>query len=272
MTEKLAEKYDVTIATRGRTADNFGASVSRIIFDRSDECSVRNAFEGRKFDIIIDKIAYSSNDVKRLLDNVSCEKYILMSSSAVYENMHEGTNEDDFKAEAYPLKWCERSDFDYNEVKRQAESCVVHNYPEQNYIAVRYPVVIGEHDYTNRLSFYVKHIAGSVPMLIDDMDSRISLIHESDAAMFLASLVESDISGAVNGCCRGDISIGEIISYIEQRTGKKAVLSDKGDIAPYNGYPEIFTLNTLKAEKTGFSFTEVHDRIYETIDNYLNKF
>ena len=42
-----------------------------------------------------------------------------------------------------------------------------------------------------------------------------------------------------------------------------------GDAAPYNGYPSFATLNTSKAEKNGFIFTEVHNRIYETIDNYI---
>ena len=269
MTKKLAAKNDVTIATRGKTADNFGDSVSRLIIERSDENSVKAALKNRKYDVVIDITAYSSNDVKRVLDNVKCEKYILMSSSAVYENIHNETTEDEFKAVEHPLKWCERSDFGYGEAKRQAESCVAQYYPEQAYISVRYPVVIGEHDYTKRLYFYVEHVINSIPMFIDDMDSRISFIHEDDAGEFLAYLVESDVRGAVNGCCRGDIFIKEIVSYIERNTGKKAVLSAGGDAAPYNGYPSFATLNTSKAEKTGFIFTEVHNRIYETIDNYI---
>lgn len=268
MVKRLAQCHEVTIATRGITADSFGNSVSRIILERSDESSIREALKGAEFDVIIDKTAYSSNDVSRVLDNVICGKYILMSSSAVYESIRKNTPETDFDAALHPLKWCERADFSYDEVKRQAEACIAQHYLGQNYIAVRYPVVIGEHDYTKRLEFYVKHIIHGKPMNVNNMNSHISFIHEIEAGEFLADLVESKITGAVNGCCRGDISPAEIIAYIERKTGKKAIIEQLGDDAPYNSYPEFATLDITKAAD---HFTEVHDRFYETIDYILNR-
>lgn len=271
MTKALIRKgHDITIATRGNTKDTYGDSVSRIIFDRSDENSVRAFLRRERYDVIIDKIAYSSNDVRRILDNIECGKYILMSSSSVYENIHSGTKESDFSADKHELKWCERADFNYAEVKRQAECALVHHYPEQEYIAVRYPVVIGKNDYTNRLRFYAESIYNCIPFFVDDMDSRISFIHENEAGLFLSHLADSDITGAVNGCSRGDISIAEIITYIELKTGRKAVLSKYGKPAPYNGYPEFATLDTHRAAETGFHFTNVRDYIFETIDHYIN--
>ena len=86
MTNDLIGKgHTITIATRGKTPDLYGDLVSRIIFDRADENSIIKSFNGKYYDVIIDKIAYSSNDVKRLLDHVRCGKYILMLSSAVYK-------------------------------------------------------------------------------------------------------------------------------------------------------------------------------------------
>lgn len=271
MTMELIRKgHDITIATRGNTKDMYGDSVSRIVFDRSDENSVKAAFRQVRYDVIIDKIAYSSNDIRRILDNTECGKYILMSSSAVYENIHAATKESDFAADGYTLKWCERADFDYAEVKRQAECALVQHYPEQEYIAVRYPVVIGKNDYTGRLRFYVQSIYNGTPIFVDDMDSRISFIHENETGLFLSHLAESDITGAVNGCSEGDISVAEIIAYTELKTGRKAVLSKDGEPAPYNGYPEFATLNTDKAAETGFCFANVRDYIFEIIDHYLD--
>lgn len=270
MTNALIEKgHNITIATRGKTADSFGASISRIIFDRADESSIITSFREKYYDVIIDKIAYSSNDVKRLLDHVQCGKYILMSSSAVYNDIHAGTAESDFSAESYSFKWCERSDDDYAEVKRQAECALAQHYPEQQYIAVRYPVVIGNNDYTNRLYFYIECIKNGTPMFIDDIDSRISFIHERDAGLFLSHIVEQEISGAVNGCSEDDISMREIITYIEERLDKNAILVPNGISAPYNGYPEFATLNTNKAKQTGFSFSNIKEMVCETIDYYI---
>lgn len=271
MTKALIRKgHDITIATRGNTKDTYGDSVSRIVFDRSDENSVRAYLKREHYDVIIDKIAYSSNDVRRILDNTECGKYILMSSSAVYENIHAYTKESDFSADKHELKWCERADFDYAEVKRQAECALVQHYPKQKNVAVRYPVVIGKNDYTNRLRFYAESIYSGTPFFVDDMDSRISFIHENEAGLFLSHLADSDITGAVNGCSNGDISIAEIIAYTELKTGRKAVLSKDGEPAPYNSYPEFATLDTHKASETGFVFSDINNWIFETIDHYIN--
>ncbi len=85
MVEKLiADGHDVTIATRGLSDNPFKQSTKQIIMNRSDYNSVRDALADKEFDVIIDKIAYCSNDVRNLLSNVSCKKYIQMSSCSVY--------------------------------------------------------------------------------------------------------------------------------------------------------------------------------------------
>lgn len=273
MVKKLiADGHDVTVATRGRTPDSFGDKVKRICLDRSVEGSIAAALNGRSFDVVIDKIAYSSNDVKRLLDHVDCGKYILMSTSSVYGNIGRGTPESSFEPEKYPLRWCERADFDYGEAKRQAECALVQHYPKQEYTAVRYPVVIGRNDYTGRLKFYAERIIAGEPMYVDDAESQISFIDETEAGEFLACAAENEVFGAVNGCCRGSISVGEIIGYIEQKTGMKAVLSGNGEAAPYNGYPTYATLDISKAEASGFVFGDVKKAVFETIDGYLGKY
>lgn len=273
MVKKLiADGHDVTLATRGRTPDSFGDKVKRICLDRSVEGSIAAALNGRSFDVVIDKIAYSSNDVKRLLDHVDCGKYILMSTSSVYGNIGRGTPESSFDPEKYPLRLCERADFDYGEAKRQAECALVQHYPQQEYAAVRYPVVIGRNDYTGRLKFYADMILSGKPMYVDDAESQISFIDEIGAGEFLACAAENEVFGAVNGCCRGSISVGEIIGYIEQKTGMKAVLSGNGEAAPYNGYPTYATLDISKAEASGFVFGDVKKAVFETIDGYLGKY
>jgi len=81
----IINKHDVTIATRGMTPDDFGSTVKRIIIDRSNGDSIRNALSKNKYDIVYDNLAYCSNDVKLILENLKCEKYILLSSTAVYD-------------------------------------------------------------------------------------------------------------------------------------------------------------------------------------------
>ena len=56
--------------------------------------------------------------------------------------------------------------------------------------------------------------------------------------------------------------------YVEKKTGKKAIVDKAGDNAPYNGEPE-YSINTDKAEKLGFQFTNLKDWIYDLIDYYI---
>lgn len=266
--EFLDAGHNVTIATRGKSSDSFGRRVNRIFIERTNEESIKNALEGKHFDVVIDKIAYCSNDIKYVMDHVDCDKYIYMSSTSVYNPKRINTKEDDFDGFAGELVWCNRMAFPYEEIKRQAEYALWQKYTDRNWIAVRYPFAIGEDDYTNRLKFYVVHVMKSVPMNVDNLDCQMSFIRSDEAGRFIAYLVDKDIHGAINGCSDGTISIREIIDYVELKTGKKAIIANEGESAPYNGEPE-YSINTEKAKNTGFEFTALHDWIFDLIDYYI---
>lgn len=260
--------YDVTIATRGNTKDDFGDMVERIKLDRTDPVSLKNALSGRHFDICIDKIAYCSNDMKYLLDVLDCDRYIYMSTTAVYDPKRMNTVEADFDPMSHELKWCDRQDAPYDVVKRSAEAALWQKYGNRDFVSVRYPFVIGEDDYTRRLMFYVEHTVKGIPMHVDNLDEQMGFINSEEAGEFMAHLVESDLTGAVNGCSTGTISLREIIEYVEEKTGTKAVFNIKGDKAPYNGERE-YSINTDKAEESGYIFSELFDWLWELVDYYI---
>lgn len=264
----IAKGHEITIATRGRTADRFGDSVSRICFDRTDGDSVRNAVSGKHYDVIIDKIAYCSNDIDSIMKAADCDRYIYMSSTAVYEPKHINTVEDDFDGRGGELIWCNRQDFPYDVIKRQAEYALWQKYPDRNWIAVRYPFVIGKDDYTKRLLFYVEHTVKHIPMNIDNPDSQMGFIRSDEAGKFMTFLAEKDFRGAINGSSKGTISVRDILDHIEKKTGICPVISDDGDAAPYNGEPD-YSINTGRAEALGFRFSSLDDWIRDLLDYYI---
>lgn len=266
--ELLANGHEVTIATRGKTIDPFGSSVERLVVDRNDPESMRRALSGRHFDVVIDKIAYCSNDIKYAMEALDCDKYIHMSSTAVYEPKHWDTKEAEFDGKNKKLIWCSRQDFPYAEVKQQAECALCQEYADRNWIAVRYPFVIGTDDYTKRLLFYVEHTMKSVPMYIDNADFQMGYIRSDEAGKFMAFLADQDIAGAINGCSKGTISLREILEYVEQKTGAKAIINEAGEEAPYNGEAE-YSINTARAEKLGYQFSDLRSWIYELLDYYI---
>lgn len=270
MVNKLLEEgHNVTIATRGTTADNFGSKVKRIYLERTNENSIKDALKDLHFDVVVDKIAYCSNDIRYVMDNVNCDKYIYMSSTSVYNPKKIDTVEEDFKGYSDTFVWCDRMAFSYEEIKRQAEYALWQKYADRNWIAVRYPFAIGKDDYTNRLKFYVDHVMQSIPMYIDNIDYQMSYIRSDEAGCFISFLVDKNVDGAINGCSDGTISLGEIIEYVENKTGKKAIIDNSGDTAPYNGEPE-YSINTQKAKKLGFEFSKLSDWIYDLLDYYIS--
>ena len=264
----LENGHDVTIATRGNATDPFGEKVNRILLERTNPDSMKEVLAEKHFDVVIDKLAYCSNDIKTALDVLDTDRYIHMSSTAVYNPKKVNTTEEDFDGLERPVIWCDRSDFPYDEIKRQAEYALWQKYSDMNFLAVRYPVVLGEDDYTNRLKFYVDHVVNQKPMNIDNLDYQMSYIRSGEAGRFMAYLADKDMKGAVNGASQGTISLREILEYVEKKTGKKAMLDEDGDAAPYNGDPE-FSINTDKAKSLGFEFSDIHDWIYELVDFYL---
>lgn len=266
--ELLENGHDVTIATRGLTPDEFGDGVKRIVLDHTDPRSMKKALNGLHFDVVIDKVAYCSNDVKYAMESINCNKYIYMSSTAIYDLNYEGVCEDEFDGLSGELKWCNRPDYSYSEVKKQAEYALWQKYGDRQWIAVRYPYVVGIDDYTKRLLFYVENTIKGNPMYIDNMDSQMSFIHSDEAGKFMAHLVDKDFVGPVNGCSYGTISIREILEYVEKKTGKKAVLNDTGEAAPYNGTLS-HSVNVDKAAELGYKFSDIGSWIFELVDAYI---
>lgn len=271
--ELLLKGHQVTIATRGKTQDIFGDSVKRITLERTEPESMRNALADKVYDVVIDKIAYCSIDIKSALDVIDCQKYIYMSTTAVYHPKHINTKEEEFDGVSEELIWCNRSEFSYDKVKRQAECALCQVYGDRNWIAVRYPFVIGKNDYTNRLRFYVEHVINSAPMYIDNLNCQMGFIRSDEAGRFLAFLADrenvTDNISAINGSSMGTISLKEILDYVEKRTGKKAILDPAGEAAPYNGETE-YSINTERAQKMGFQFSNLHDWIYDLLDYYID--
>ena len=266
--ELLKMGHDITIATRGQASDSFGDRVKRIIIERTNEDSIKNAFKEKHYDVVIDKIAYCSNDIKYVMENVSCDKYIYMSSTSVYAPKHMDTLETDFDGYSNDFVWCDRMAFPYEGIKRQAEYALWQKYQDKKWVAVRYPFAIGKDDYTKRLLFYVEHTMKSIPMNIDNLDYQMGYIRSDEAGKFIAFLVDKDVNGAINGSSEGTISIKEIIDYVEKKTGTKAIIDKEGDEAPYNGEPE-YSINTEKANALGFRFSRLNDWIYELLDYYI---
>jgi nucleoside-diphosphate-sugar epimerase len=267
----LDEGVEVTIATRGMTLDPFGNQVSRLKINRENAETLKNAFKHKKWDVVFDQTCYSSQEALDSLEALKgkVQKYIFTSSQAVYDfganHSEESFNPLDFE----PLLKT-RTDYigyvGYQEAKRAAEAILFQN-ADIPVTAVRFPIIIGKDDYTNRLRFHVEHIKEGNPMFIEHPNFRYSFIDSGEAASFLYSIAKSDYQGPVNPGSAEDISLSELIGLIEGHLGTKAKLSEDGDPSPYN-LPGSWSVNTDLVQSLGCTFTSLHRLLKNLIMHY----
>lgn len=266
----LQAGHDITIATRGITEDSFGDTVKRIVVDREDEKLLEERLEGKSYDVVYDNLCYSSNAAKIVCEVLKgkTKKYIMTSSMAVYEPALD-LAEENFNPYEYAITYGDRNDFNYSEGKRLAEA-VLFQHATFPAVAVRFPVVIGENDYTKRLQFYVEHIVKQESIVVDHVDGGLSFIHEKEAGQFLAWCGMESIEGPINACSNGVVSTEEIIHFIEEKTGIKALIQEAGEnIAPYNEVTNC-TLHNGKARELGFLFRELKLEIKNVLQQYIS--
>ena len=270
----IEQGYDITIGTRGQTLDDFGDKVKRIILDRTDRESLELSLAGKSFDVVYDNICYAPNDAKNLLEIMEGRigRYIVTSSLAVYE---QGSmlKEEAFNPYNYPIQYGEREEFSYGEGKRLVEAIIYQTFKIPT-VAVRFPVVIGENDYTRRLTFYVEKVLKQIPFAAKDYECPMSFITEQEAGRFLALLAKENITGPINAATDGIISVKDIIEMIEHLIGKKATLVDESkEVGPYSTYGNT-TLDTSKALALGMKFEkleEVFERVIKHDIKSLNQ-
>jgi len=267
----LNKGHKVTIATRGKNANPFEGSTQHIKLDRTNPESIASTlYSLPDFDVVIDNLVFCSNDVKYLLDVIKPKRYVYTSTIAVYdEDLQMDMLESHFDPLSPGLVWCDREELPYGECKRQAERALFQVY---NYIpatALRIPYVIGTDDYTERLFFYVDSVVNERPMYINNLDQRLSFITSKDAGMFLAWAALADFTGPINGANGSDFSLAEIISYVEEKTGKKAIHNQDAEAGKYNGRWS-FSTSVERAASLGFSFSDITKELHNLLDEYIS--
>ncbi|MEG0449981.1 MAG: NAD-dependent dehydratase, partial [Lysinibacillus sp.] len=137
-------------------------------------------------------------------------------------------------------------------------------------VAVRFPIVVGENDYTKRLHFHVEKVLKQEPISLLNADARMSFITDDEAAQFLYWAGLAPIEGPYNATAKGSISLKEMVALIEREVGKQAKLAivgaTKDSLSPF-AIPADYYMSTEKAEIAGFEFSDLHEWLPNLIRN-----
>ncbi|AYC28907.1 NAD-dependent epimerase/dehydratase family protein [Paenisporosarcina cavernae] len=273
LVEGLLEKgYDVTIATRGVTSDSFGDRVNRLVIDRDDLHASKESLQ-QPWDVVFDNICYASKDAMEAVEIFEgyVKKYVVTSSKSVYsskENIGDYT-EEHFEPVGYEIVINDKSAFAYDEGKRQVEA-VFFQRASFPVVAVRFPIVLGDNDYTKRLDFYIEHILTDQPFKLDHPEAAMDFISEEEAGRFLVWAGECDFVGPVNADANGHVEMGELVRMIEEVTEKSAVIEEEGENSPYN-LEKTWLISNKLAESAGFQFTQLVDWLPGLIERRVNE-
>ncbi|MFJ8089067.1 NAD-dependent epimerase/dehydratase family protein [Lysinibacillus sp. NPDC095746] len=255
--------HSVTILTRGQSGNPFGTKVKQLIVNRDDADSLSQALSNTTWDIVYDNICYSPNEAHKICKILESKtkKFVFTSTLSTYEIDGIVKTEEDFNPYDYEVRMGNREDFSYGEGKRQAEAVL---FKEATFpvVAVRFPIVMGENDYTRRLHFHVERVLQEQPISLPNIEAKMSFITDDEAAAFLYFAGITPIEGPYNATAAGAISLKDLLGLIEETTGKSAKISlvgnDEMSQSPY-GVPADWYMSTTKAEAAGFTFSQLHD-------------
>ncbi|QPC46193.1 NAD-dependent epimerase/dehydratase family protein [Mangrovibacillus cuniculi] len=273
----IDEGKEVTIATRGRTQDSFGETIKRLTIDREDKSSLIQAFKGRQWDVVYDQSCFSPVEMRYSCDALKdkVKRYVFTSTMAVYEFGIQ-RKEDEFNPNTYTYIYKNRGDYKgyegYQEAKRAAEA---HLFTQTDFdsVAVRFPIVVGKDDYTNRLKNHVMKVKNNQDIGIESLQNRYSFILSKEAAKFLYHMGESTFIGPINAGAKNDISMDQLITKIEEILKKEARVTTaitSENVSPY-ALGGSWSIHTGLVNSLGMDFSDCERMLEELISYYVQQ-
>jgi len=265
----LAQGHRVTIATRGKTPDDFGNAVQRLRVDRRDEAAMHASFAHARYDLIFDQMCYSPLDAAIALDVFSGKtaRYIMSSTIETYRHLIKDIarplREDDLDLGGVSIDWNypwrdpTLAEASYAAGKLQAEAVLV--------LDGRLPVVTlriahvlaAQDDFTGRLASYVSRVQQGQVLMHTSAAGRSSFLSVDAIVDAMLWAGEADFLGAVNLACQGDMSAPQLHQRIARLLGKPGLLqvaSDEVQERSAFDYAHDYRVDTARARSLGHEF------------------
>jgi nucleoside-diphosphate-sugar epimerase len=195
----VARGHDVSVLTRGSRPAPAGAAT--LAADRRDARALAAALAGRRFDVVLDLLAYDGADVARLFAAPGFEvgHYLFVSSGQVYLVGAERRPPFREPDAALPLSpepeagTRDHANWGYGVGKRSAELAAreLQGRRGTRATALRLPVVHGAGDPSRRLWAYLQRLRDGGPLLLPEGgDHPVRFVWAEDVARAVVALAE----------------------------------------------------------------------------------
>jgi nucleoside-diphosphate-sugar epimerase len=231
----MEASHQVTLFNRGYTPDDFGEKVSRIHGDRTDYNAFYEKLKANNYDIVIDMIAFQAEDsltaVKTFEGRVG--HFFHVSSAAVYVVTKDypcPLRENDFNRPLFPRPK-KSSIWDYGYNKRKCEEILLNAHEKSGFpvTILRFPIIIGERDYTLRAYSYFLRILDGQPLILPDGGLNVfTHVYQGDIVRTLASNLKNIVSigEAYNLAQEETVSLRVFVLKAAEIMARKAELVD----------------------------------------------
>lgn len=255
----------ITVVNRGMKGNPVDDSllISHITADLNDGNKMHELFYNKHYDIVFNNIAYNARMVKNVLDNITCDKYVQLSTIGVYTQQHYDLREDEYDSLNYTYGLNLVSD--YNTGKRFAENILAHDYPNVCKVIIRLPYV----NPYKRLIEICKAIKNNMEIKLNNPDNKFSIVSAQEVVLLLSHIDSLNLNGTYNFASEGELSIIEIIQYIEKKTGISAKYGDEITIPLDSKWVQTFNLSKIRGE--GVRLTHINDWFWDYLDEIIQK-
>lgn len=209
LVKKFAGKkqFEVHIASRRDP----GSYLNYYFINRKNEDELKMLIKENDFEIIVDFISYSLPDAEKLINAIRSKHdynpyLITISSTYVYGNPNEVVvdaiyNESSFDPLSFEHSHMDRPEIDYFLGKRSMESYISKHY--ENYALIRFPVILGENDYTGKTGYFFDIVNANRKISLDPECGPSNFLFSIEAAESLYQIIKNKITGPLN-CCLDD--------------------------------------------------------------------
>ena len=222
----------------------------------------------QRYDAVFDQCCFSATEARHMVSLLKDKvgNYIFTSSLSVY-GLGVAWKESDFD----PLTLSELQEADakenYSLAKKQAESVFLRGFGSR-LTCVRFPIVCGNDDYTERLRWHVERKDRLVK--VPNPKARISLIHASHAALCLAGLIELPPQGPLNICAELPMALERIYEHLRQQTGAECTTHEsEGEQSPFGVQGDWF-MDATKARDLKLPLGLIEEWLPQLLAEYVS--
>ncbi len=277
----VARGHKVTLFNRGRTDPGLFSELEQIQGDRTKPDDVAQ-LKGRKFDAVIDNVAYFPQHVslvaEALAGNVG--QYMVISSVSVYPRFGMDADAVDESAAVAELKEKDPKRItgeNYGALKALCEQAAEKVFPGRC-TQVRPGYIVGPRDRSDRFTYWPLRIArGGEILAPGEQDCEFQIVDVRDLGAWLVHLCETKAYGVFNAVgYRGRYSIEEMLhggkcvlnedarfTWVPDAFLKEHKVTSWGDL-PWTPKTELGHIDNQRAIAAGLTFRPIADTIRDT--------